>query len=220
VNYRSLVKIVDFNNELYRLLGDGNCVDAIAQMILGQKAEQRSREYLSHLISRNFADVEQEAAPHLRNGERGEVGICSFLAPAEQLRQEVRGRLIGQMKGVWKRRKGGIAVLVRRNRDAEDITAWLMAEGIPVVTENSLRLRSSDRLKGLVAFLRFLDYPLDDLSFWGAAARTWRPFSRKGDGSRRSTRPLREDFPRSQRSTSGLCWPEWALSPPTTSRGR
>jgi len=170
VNYRSLVKIVDFNNELYRLLGDGNCVAVIAEMILGQKAQEESKEYLSQLISRNFADVEQEAAPHLQDGERGEVEICSFLAPAEQLRQEVRGRFIGQMKGIWERRKEGIAVLVRRNRDAEDITAWLMAEGIPVVTENSLRLRSSDLLKGLVAFLRFLDYPLDDLSFWGAAA--------------------------------------------------
>ncbi len=170
VNYRSLVKIVDFNNELYRLLSDGECVEVIAEMILGQRAPEESREYLSQLISRNFADVEQEAAPHLQDGGRGEVQICSFLAPAEQLRQEVRGRLIGQMKGVWERRKEGIAVLVRRNRDAEDITAWLMAEGIPVVTENSLRLRSSDLVKGLVAFLRFLDYPLDDLSFWGAAA--------------------------------------------------
>jgi len=170
VNYRSLVKIVDFNNELYRLLGDRRFVEVIAEMILGQKAQEESREYLSQLIVRNFADVEQEAAPHLRDGERGEVQICSFLAPAEQLRQQVRERLIGQMKGVWERRNEGIAVLVRRNRDAEDITAWLMAEGIPVVTENSLRLRSSDLIKGLVAFLRFLDYPLDDLSFWGSAA--------------------------------------------------
>jgi len=170
VNYRSLVRIVDFNNELYRLLGDGRFVEDIAEMILGQKAREESREQLSQLISRNFSDVEQEAAPGLRDAERGEVQVCSFLAPAEQLRQEVRERLIGQMRGVWERRKEGIAVLVRRNRDAEDITAWLMAEGIPVVTENSLRLRSSDLLKGLVAFLRFLDYPLDDLSFWGAAA--------------------------------------------------
>jgi ATP-dependent helicase/nuclease subunit A len=37
-----------------------------------------------------------------------------------------------------------------------------------VVTENSLQLRSSDLIKGLVAFLKFLDYPLDDLAFWGA----------------------------------------------------
>ncbi|MFB0506442.1 MAG: UvrD-helicase domain-containing protein, partial [Thermodesulfobacteriota bacterium] len=104
VNYRSLVKIVNFNNELYRLLGDGEFVEVIAEMILGQKAQEKSREYLSHLIVRNFADVEQEAAPHLRDGERGEVQICSFLAPAEQLRQEVRERLIEQLKGVWERR--------------------------------------------------------------------------------------------------------------------
>ena len=170
VNYRSLAQIVDFNNGLYRLLTDGKFVEAIAAMILGREADAESREHLSQLICRNFADVEQGMAPHLRDGKKGKVEICSFLAPGERLRQEVRGRLIGQVKEVWERRKEGIAVLVRRNRDAEDTAAWLMAEGIPVVTENSLSLRSSDLIKGLVAFLRFLDYPLDDLSFWGAAA--------------------------------------------------
>lgn len=172
LNYRSRPRIVEFNNGLYRLLTDGAFAERIAEMILGGRVGGEWKAAFAQLIGGNFKGAEQEIAPHLREGqERGKVTVTPFVAPTEELRQEVRGRLIGEVREVWGRREGrGIAVLVRRNRDAEDIAAWLMAEGIPVVTENSLRLRSSDLIKGLVAFLRFLEYPLDDLSFWGAAA--------------------------------------------------
>jgi ATP-dependent helicase/nuclease subunit A len=162
---------VEFNNGLYRLLCDEPFAHQIAGIILGEKARQWAKTELVQSLTRNFADVEQKPAPHLSRGrDRGKVIILSFLAPAEELRQAVKEQFIAQVREVWGRRREGIAVLVRRNKDAEDIAAWLMAEGIPVVTENSLRLRSSDLIKGLVAFLRFLDYPLDDLSFWGAIA--------------------------------------------------
>jgi ATP-dependent exoDNAse (exonuclease V) beta subunit len=172
MNYRSLPAIVEFNNGLYRLFTDAQFARRIATVILGEKSEEWAQELLAQSIARNFEDVEQEIAPLLQKGrEGGTVEIASFAASGEKLRQAVKERLIEQVKEVWKRREGkGIAVLVRRNADAEAIAAWLMTEGIPVVTENSLRLRSSDLIKGLVSFLRFLDYPLDDLSFWGALA--------------------------------------------------
>jgi ATP-dependent exoDNAse (exonuclease V) beta subunit len=172
MNYRSLPAIVEFNNGLYRLLADEQFARRIAGVILGEKAQGWAQALLAQSIKRNFEGVEQEIAPLLQQGqEKGRVEVASFGASGAELRQAVKVRLIEQVKEVWERRKGtGIAVLVRRNQDAEDIAAWLMAEGIPVVTENSLRLRSSDLIKGLVAFLRFLDYPLDDLAFWGAIA--------------------------------------------------
>ena len=171
VNYRSLPPIVEFNNGLYRLLADEQFAQRLAEMILGEKAPGWAQTLLAQSICHNFEDVEQGVAPHLpASRERGRVEVISFAASGVELHQEVRERLVKQVKEIWERRGKGIAVLVRRNKDAEDIAAWLMAEGIPVVTENSLRLRSSDLIKGLVAFLKFLDYPLDDLSFWGAVA--------------------------------------------------
>lgn len=171
VNYRSLPSIVDFNNALYGLLADEHCAQKIAALILGEKAQEWAQTLLAQSIHRNFQDVAQETAFHLqRRQDRGTVEVASFVASGDALRQAVRERLLTQVKEVWERRGKGIAVLVRRNQDAEDIAAWLMVEGIPVVTENSLRLLSSDLIKGLIAFLRFLDYPLDDLAFWGAAA--------------------------------------------------
>jgi ATP-dependent helicase/nuclease subunit A len=171
-NYRSRPLIVEFNNGLYSLLTDEQFAQKIAGIILGERASGWATALLAQSIARNFEDVEQRIASHLQEARgTGKVEIASFRAPTEELRQAVKVRLIGEVQEVWERRRGkGIAVLVRRNKDAEDIAGWLMAEGIPVVTENSLRLRSSALIKGLVAFLRFLDYPLDDLSFWGAIA--------------------------------------------------
>jgi ATP-dependent helicase/nuclease subunit A len=171
VNYRSLPAIVDFNNGLYSLLADEHFAQGIAALILGEKVQEQAKALLAQSISRNFKDVEQETAPHLQHSrKRGTVAVASFIAPGDELRQAVRERLVTEVKEVWERRGEGIAVLVRRNQDAEDIAAWLMVEGVPVVTENSLRLHSCDLIKGLIALLRFLDYPLDDLAFWGAAS--------------------------------------------------
>jgi len=172
VNYRSSPSIVEFNNRLYSLLGNEQFSQRIAGVILGEKAQGWAQEFLARSIVRNFKDVAQEVAPHLRaSREQGSVTVASVRAQGEELRQGVIARFMKDIKEVWDRRRGkGIAVLVRRNQDAEDIAAWLMAEGIPVVTENSLRLRSSDLIKGLIAFLQFLDYPLNDLAFWGAIA--------------------------------------------------
>jgi ATP-dependent helicase/nuclease subunit A len=172
VNYRSRSRIVEFNNELYHLLTDGTFVERFTEMIIGKEAGKEGKVALSRLIRDNFKDVEQTVAPHTLEGNNaGKVTIAPFEAPTEKLRHAVRERLVHEVHEVWERRnKKGIAVLVRRNRDAEDIATWLMTAGIPVVTENSLRLRRSDLIKGVTAFLRFLEYPLDDLSFWGAVA--------------------------------------------------
>ncbi len=169
VNYRSLSSIVAFNNDLYSLLADEHFAHTIAALILGEKIQGWATPLLAQSIYRNFKDVKQEVAPHLRrNGEGGKVEVVSLVGSGDELRQAVRERLVKQVTELWERRGKGIAILVRRNQDAEDIATWLMVEGIPVVTENSLRLRSSDLIKGLIAFLRFLDYPLDDLAFWGS----------------------------------------------------
>lgn len=169
VNYRSLPQIVKFNNRLYKVLATEEGAIKIAGRILGEEAPEWACRLLAKGLAENFADVEQELPRG--SGSSGKVEVIHFLEEGEGLRLSVRERLAAGIKGAWGARGGkGIAVLVRRNRDAEECARWLMGEGIPVVTENSLQLGSSDLIKGLISFLRFLDYPLDDLSFWGALA--------------------------------------------------
>ena len=51
------------------------------------------------------------------------------------------------------------------------MATWLVAEGIPIVTENSLRLRSSPLIKGLVCLLHFLEYPAGRHGLLGRAGK-------------------------------------------------
>ena len=170
-NYRSLPKIVRFNNAIYGLLADTEFASRLAGIILPRYTASDTKHELARLLIENFHDVRQKAVDDLAQSESpGIVEVIPFVAPPEELRHEVRQRLVEEVRHVHNREPTGIAVLVRRNHDAEDIALWLMAEGIPVVTENSLRLKSSALVKGVASFLRFLEYPLDDMAFWGALA--------------------------------------------------
>jgi len=170
-NYRSLEGIVRFNNRLWGLMKGDGFPKKLARMILGGRGEEIKGgeliEELASIIRRNFQDVCQQLPPgEERKG--GEIRTEYFRAPKEELLPQVKEKVLEEITGLWKERRGGIAVLVRTNEQAEEVAGWIQSEGIPVVTENSLRLRRSRVVKGVVALLRFLDYPPDDLAFWGA----------------------------------------------------
>jgi ATP-dependent helicase/nuclease subunit A len=170
-NYRSLPAIVEFNNTLYSTLVDPALGRELAAHMMPSKTTAETCEELAATLAANFADVVQKVRPSLPEGA-GEGFVCALdiWGDAETIAAGVEGWLRRQVKEVWQERKKGIAVLVRSNRQAEAVATWLIAEGVPIVTENSLRLRSSPLVKGLVSFLHFLEYPLDDLAFWGALA--------------------------------------------------
>ena len=170
-NYRSLEGIVRFNNRLWGLLKEEGFSREIARMILGGKGEEIKEgeliDELASILRRNFQDVCQQLPPG-EGRKGGEIKVRYFRAPKEDLFLQVKEKILEEIRGLWREREGGIAVLVRTNEQAEEVAGWIQAEGIPVVTENSLRLRRSRIVKGVVALLRFLDYPPDDLAFWGA----------------------------------------------------
>lgn len=163
-NYRSLERIVEFNNRLFALLADGDFSRDIARGILGEEAPAEHIEQFASILKEGFGDVRQSCV----RGAGGTVNVIPFCAPKEELYLQVRQHLSREVSRVWRERGEGVAVLVRSNQQAEEVATWLQAEGMPVVTENSLRLKRSRLVKGVVALLRFLDYPLDDLALWGA----------------------------------------------------
>ena len=170
-NYRSLPAIVDFNNKLYGTLVDDGFARTLARRMMPEKTPDDKCDELAATLGANFQDVRQEVRPALPAAAgTGWVKVSHFAGSAEELYRDIEAALRPQVKEAWGRRKQGIAVLVRSNDQAEAVASWLVAEGIPIVTENSLRLKSSPLIKGLVAYLHFLEYPLDDMAFWGALA--------------------------------------------------
>ena len=58
-----------------------------------------------------------------------------------------------------------IAILVEKNRRIEPVVEWLTEAGIPAASLGSLDIRKRKVVAELLAYLRFLETPSDDLSF-------------------------------------------------------
>jgi len=84
----------------------------------------------------------------------------------DQQKDAVRLKLLGYIKDLNRRFDfKDIALLARKNNEVELLTSWLLEEGIPVESEKTLNIRENPYIKELISFLRFLNSPIDNLSF-------------------------------------------------------
>ncbi len=72
--------------------------------------------------------------------------------------------IIKELSSQYKHVYSDVAVLVRKNSEAGQITGALKKEGIPVESEQTTDIRKHRLIGELIAFLQFLNTPLDDLS--------------------------------------------------------
>ncbi len=167
-NWRSRREIVEFNNRFWE-------PQAIAQVA----AEPELRE----AIRANFADSRQQL-PAGAERQGGYVELSLQAGPpggeedgeSEEEDRQAGGRAVGarQLQEVLRiitRLRGlgyalsDIAVLARKNAQVRDLVRGLGQAGIDTISDQSLMLASNPLVNEVIAFLRFLDYPPDDLSF-------------------------------------------------------
>lgn len=131
-NWRSLEQIVTFNNGFFPWA-----------------AEQLDLQYggKKGLISQVYADVEQKARTDDPSPGSVEVTFCGKDEEMDAVLDSIqRAREAGA-------RYGDIAVLVRNNASGSDIATFLVDEGIPVISDDSLRVKSSVMVRRLVSLL-------------------------------------------------------------------
>jgi len=58
-----------------------------------------------------------------------------------------------------------VAILARKNSEVERVVEWLNDEGIPAASFSSLDIRKRKVIMEIIALIRFLDTPVDSLSF-------------------------------------------------------
>lgn len=140
-NYRSLGNIVAFNNAFF----------PVAAQILDDYCVQQGGRKISDI----YSDVVQEVAA---KGEEG--GSVSLTWCGKEMEQD---KVLGSIARVrsYGAGYGDIAVLVRNNRSGESIASFLIDNNIPVITDDSLRVRSSLVVRRLVSLLSFADNPQD-----------------------------------------------------------
>lgn len=146
-NYRSCANVVKFNNAFFRFMS--GCLD---RQYYGD-ADDGALPAAERRISDIYSDVAQKVRKDFpgnvfvdfceKDGELAAVSVCIA---------ELRSNGAAY---------GDIAVLVRQRADGAAVAGHLMAEGIPVITDDSLKVKSSVTVRRLVSLLSFTDNPDD-----------------------------------------------------------
>ena len=136
-NYRTCKAIVEFNNAFFTYA-----------------AEQMDGLLGGDEIRRIYHDVEQKV--RFKDAAEGSVDVrfCGdYDAQMEEIVASVRA--VVAAGGEF----GDVAILVRDNKVGSEIAAKLVSEGIPVVSDDSLYVKSSVTVRRLVSQLSLVDSP-------------------------------------------------------------
>lgn len=132
-NYRSARAIVEFNNGFFNYAAD----------MLGVNAQ--------------YSDVSQRVAV----SEQQEGYVCVDFVPADDEPAAVLASINDAMSSGAE--PGDIAILVRNNNEGSMLATFLIGNGIPVISDDSLDVKSSLTVRKLVSLLSFIDNPQDDI---------------------------------------------------------
>ena len=149
-NYRSLANVVNFNNCFFKAAAE------VLDRIGGTEEDGP--------LSKIYADVRQKV------GSRSEVkgSVSLTFCPKENELQAVLDA-VNEARGKGAR-LSEISVLVRSNAIGENVASFLIDNGIAVITDDSLRVKSSITVRRLVSLMSFVDNPQDTVN--GYLART------------------------------------------------
>lgn len=141
-NYRSLPNVVKFNNDFF--VHSAKILDKMAGC-----ADDGP-------MQRIYSDVEQEIA------KKGTGSVDLTFCPKDMELAEV-------LNSVNKAREAGarlsdIAVLVRSNGSGSAVASYLIDEGIPVITDDSLKVKSSITVRRIVSLMSYVDNPDNTVS--------------------------------------------------------
>ncbi len=166
-NWRSRENIVEFNNLIFskdNLIQFMNHIGASADKKSGGSGESLLRLEDREEILSVFKDSQQAFKKDLRGGY---VSVERIAAKnQEELHLQAKDKLLSLVRDLRLRFRGGeIAVLARDNSEVELITSWLLEAGILIDSERTSNVKENPYIKEIISFLKFLDSPVDNLSF-------------------------------------------------------
>jgi ATP-dependent helicase/nuclease subunit A len=145
-NFRSFERILDFNKAVFREIVPGKVVGG---------AESASG------LSTDDAFVRPEFK------DKGYVELTIIAPDADSAHPPEKQKLIDVVQACIGRgyKKSDITILSPRNNDIIEVSGWLNEQRLPFISHSSLDVRSRKITGELLALLRFLESPIDDLSF-------------------------------------------------------
>ncbi len=143
-NYRSLANIVNFNN----------CFFASAARILDAMNEAGE----DGPMARIYSDVRQKVGKKSESSGSVSLTFCDRNDELQKVLESVQNALASGA------RLSEIAVLVRSNAIGEAVASYLIDNGIAVITDDSLRVRSSITVRRIVSLMSYVDNPQDTVN--------------------------------------------------------
>ena len=138
-NYRSLANVVEFNNAYFT---------AAAGIIDGVNGDGEGGP-----LSEIYRDVEQKVAR--KDKEPGSVSV-TFCTKDDELQKVLDCIMEVRAAGG---RLSEIAVLVRSNAIGESVAEYLIENGVDVITDDSLKVKSAVTVRRLVSLMSYVDNP-------------------------------------------------------------
>jgi len=158
-NYRSSRAVVEFNNYVF---SGGN----LMKFLLSLSPEEGIPPEAGP-VPEIFANAGQE--PAIDPGMTGYVSVETAAGRnKEECSENIRVRvleIIAELRSSGRFACSDIALLCRSNSEAGTVTSWLLEEGVPVESEKTLNIRDNALVKEIISLLKFLNSPVDNLSF-------------------------------------------------------
>jgi len=164
-NYRSCPEIIKFNNQVFSL---DNLHDFLQRRLEDSQENKRSDIHFSESdfekMSNTFGHAHQLPGKDLTGG----VVRVTYLdgrvkqERALQVRQDLIP-LIQNLRGRFALKD--IAILTRGNDELEEITQWLLQEGIYASSDRSSDIKNNPLVSEIMNFLAFLNSPVDNNAF-------------------------------------------------------
>ena len=149
-NYRSLRNIVEFNNCFFR---------AAAEIL-----DRMNGHLKDGPLSAIYADIRQKVGRKSRSKGSVSLTFCDKEAELQAVLEAVR-EAVGNGAGLSE-----IAVLVRSNVTGEEVAMHLIDNGIPVITDDSLKVKNSIAVRRIVSLMSYADNTQDTVSGYLAAS--------------------------------------------------
>ena len=140
-NWRSLTKIVEFNNGFYTYAAKE------LDLVFGTPGE----------IADIYSDVVQKA----RSKDKREGNVDVLFVHNEKEKDTEIEAIVAEVRRIesYGARPGDIGILVRTNVIGQKVASGLMQNGIPVVSDDSLTVKSSPVVRRIVSLLSFANNP-------------------------------------------------------------
>ena len=165
-NYRSFEKIVEFNNRVFSQ-------ENISRFLKTYFQQESDKKDINNLTDKNIEKITEvfKTAQQLpvKTQEQGYLCIKEIEADSSAKRKEIiKEQTLDIIKELSQKYPlEQIAILTRSRADVLEATSWLIEESIPVQSDETLNIKTNNRIKELISFLKFLNEPEDNISFSG-----------------------------------------------------